>query len=422
MNRSHVIEALRAADWSNAPIGNKALIQAAIEHLEAQPSSAFRPAQVISYRPGMGEVTVYTAGGVPGYMNIGDTVYVSDRAPVEHAGGDERAGLRAAAKWHRGQRNAFEAEAEMHRQRYENTNRPDSLTAEAEHHRRLWETASAMAANHLDYAAGFEEMARADLAQPSPAPELAERGTQHRFSTTEQTCRHDFAGVWWNDNGETKTGRECRHCGFFVADVVEAQPEQTGQPEVVATLEPYSYDDPEGVCYIELRKNLTNRDAIEGDDRLMMVSQYETIVGALRTKADQLREALEWRKENQVGQRELLRSVTAERDAAQARVAELEAKLGPALGLLRESRGFVDCDNPLNESGQIKLLEEIDAFLTSPVAQAQHSVPDGWKLVPMDPTSQMTFVGQSLRYDAVNSIGEIYRQMLAAAPASSEES
>ncbi|HCH0514888.1 TPA: hypothetical protein NKO46_003534 [Pseudomonas aeruginosa] len=87
---------------------------------------------------------------------------------VEQVGGDERAGLRAAAKWHREQRNAFEAEAEMHRQRYENTNRPDSLTAEAEHHRRLWETASAMAANHLDYAAGFEEMARAALAQPSP--------------------------------------------------------------------------------------------------------------------------------------------------------------------------------------------------------------------------------------------------------------
>lgn len=92
-----------------------------------------------------------------------------EQESVEQAGGDERAGLRAAAKWHREQRNAFEAEAEMHRQRYENTNRPDSLTAEAEHHRRLWETASAMAANHLDYAAGFEEMARAALAQPSPA-------------------------------------------------------------------------------------------------------------------------------------------------------------------------------------------------------------------------------------------------------------
>lgn len=86
MNRSHIIEALRAADWSNTPIGNKAMIQAAIEHLEAQPSSAFRPARVISYRPGMGEVTSYVAGGVPGYMNIGDTVYVSDRAPGEQPG------------------------------------------------------------------------------------------------------------------------------------------------------------------------------------------------------------------------------------------------------------------------------------------------------------------------------------------------
>ncbi|HCI1650445.1 TPA: hypothetical protein NOE00_000773 [Pseudomonas aeruginosa] len=99
-----------------------------------------------------------------------------EQESVEQAGGDERAGLRAAAKWHREQRNAFEAEAEMHRQRYENTNRPDSLTAEAEHHRRLWETASAMAANHLDYAAGFEEMARAALAQPSPVlPPFAEK-------------------------------------------------------------------------------------------------------------------------------------------------------------------------------------------------------------------------------------------------------
>ncbi|HEP9635405.1 TPA: hypothetical protein VDW08_003757 [Pseudomonas aeruginosa] len=82
---------------------------------------------------------------------------------------------------------------------------------------------------------GYESKLLVDaaLAQPSPAPELAERGTQHRFSTAEQTCRHDFAGVWWNDNGETKTGRECRHCGFFVADVIKAQAEQAGGDERV---------------------------------------------------------------------------------------------------------------------------------------------------------------------------------------------
>ncbi|HEJ5527357.1 TPA: hypothetical protein SL711_002929 [Pseudomonas aeruginosa] len=85
-------------------------------------------------------------------------------------------------------------------------------------------------------------LAGAALAQPSPAPELPERGTQHRFSTNEQNCRHDFAGVWWNDNGETKTGRECRHCGFFVADVAEAAAEQAeAERQEVVDFNPYRY-------------------------------------------------------------------------------------------------------------------------------------------------------------------------------------
>ena len=79
-------------------------------------------------------------------------------------------------------------------------------------------------------------------------------------------------------------------------------------------------------------------------------------------------------------------------DAALARIAELEGKLTDWV-----HEGF-----RLNEA--------------LAVSKAQPSVPEGWKLVPMDPTSQMTSVGQSLRYDAVNSIGEIYRQMLAVAP------
>ncbi len=79
-------------------------------------------------------------------------------------------------------------------------------------------------------------------------------------------------------------------------------------------------------------------------------------------------------------------------DAALARIAELEGKLTDWV-----HEGF-----RLNEA--------------LAVAKAQPSVPEGWKLVPMDPTSQMTSVGQSLRYDAANSIGEIYRQMLAVAP------
>ncbi|HCF6712377.1 TPA: hypothetical protein NII65_002146 [Pseudomonas aeruginosa] len=56
---------------------------ALVEQAGGDERAAFRPAQVISYRPGVGEVTIYVDGRVPGYMNIGDTVYVSDRAPVE---------------------------------------------------------------------------------------------------------------------------------------------------------------------------------------------------------------------------------------------------------------------------------------------------------------------------------------------------
>ncbi|HBO2015840.1 TPA: hypothetical protein L4G30_005076 [Pseudomonas aeruginosa] len=62
---------------------SKELNKAPAEQAGGDERAAFRPAQVISYRPGVGEVTIYVAGRVPGYMNIGDTVYVSDRAPVE---------------------------------------------------------------------------------------------------------------------------------------------------------------------------------------------------------------------------------------------------------------------------------------------------------------------------------------------------
>ncbi|WP_137171400.1 hypothetical protein [Massilia sp. HP4] len=39
-----------------------------------------------------------------------------------------------------------------------------------------------------------------------------------------------------------------------------------------------------------------------------------------------------------------------------------------------------------------------------------------WKLVPDEPTDQMTYIGQKMRYDPVNSIGLIYCAMIAAAP------
>ena len=269
-------------------------------------------------------------------------------------------------------------------------------------------------------------------AWPSPSTELAERGTQHRFSTTEQTCRHDFYGVWWNDSGVTKTGRECRHCGFFVADMTEAAAEQAEaeRPEVVA------YADPVAFATFKERGHeggVAGREWMWAEPGAALVAmsrtdECERIVGALRAKADQLREALEWRKENQAGQRELLRSVTAERDAALARVAELETALEPFAAVAdayddsedddHEPYTDMGCDDRLrltlgqHRAGRIALEGR------TPQAQAQHSVPEGWKLVPVEPTEDVLeaihnggYVGddQELRW--------FYQSILAAAPA-----
>ncbi|EJB8385973.1 hypothetical protein MW371_005371 [Pseudomonas aeruginosa] len=215
--------------------------------------------------------------------------------------------------------------------------------------------------------------------QPSPAPELAERGTQHRFSTTEQTCRHDFAGVWWNDNGETKTGRECRHCGFFVADVTKAQAEQEAErPEVVARV-------------VHSNPVVLDQCAqLNANDEMMTVAQHSASVAR-------------WA--------EMFNRVEQERDAALARVAELEAALSSALS--QHGVKFMDPpdggDTPLIEQvcrmsqalaelekqESVAWVEVIDRdygpykfygkrllpkgkhqLYAAPVAQAQHSVPE----------------------------------------------
>ncbi|EPV2319286.1 hypothetical protein ACV247_003302 [Pseudomonas aeruginosa] len=171
--------------------------------------------------------------------------------------------------------------------------------------------------------------ARAVLAQPSPAPELAERGTQHRFSTTEQTCRHDFAGVWWNDNGETKTGRECRHCGFFVADVIKAQAEQA-EAERPPQPERYTAD----VFHPERPYYMAQTSVVRASDFDEFATQYERIVGALRFERQQMDRAFTaCINERDAANARLHEVATAcataeqERDAALAKVAGLELKL-----------------------------------------------------------------------------------------------
>lgn len=122
-------------------------------------------------------------------------------------------------------------------------------------------------------------------AWPSPSTELAERGTQHRFSTTEQTCRHDFYGVWWNDSGVTKTGRECRHCGFFVADMTEGAAEhaEAERPEGTADLL---------AIVREAVAGAYNEWKMISEAVTEIMEAHERIVGELRAENAKLSEAL----------------------------------------------------------------------------------------------------------------------------------
>ncbi|EMD8986183.1 hypothetical protein VW608_005855 [Pseudomonas aeruginosa] len=334
--------------------------------------------------------------------------------------------------------------------------------------------------------------------QPSPAQELAERGTQHRFSTTEQTCRHDFAGVWWNDNGETKTGKECRECGFFIADIAEAP--ELERPEVVgylATAEHPKHGQPhKAFNYFKDQHDAQvahwrERGCTVTEDRLMTVAQHERIVGELRADRDSWAEQAEQRladwdemrkerdaalaeverlresKGDPVGSLEKCMKVMYERDehakrleVALARVAELEGKLtdwvhegfrlNEALAVAKAQHSVPDDDMILqifadnaehseqgDEHGYCIVREQHAQAIArkllaaAPGNSAQHSVPEGWKLVPLEAPVEMLRAGSiALGMEPLpdgsdggypitgqqSTIRQCYAAMLAAAP------
>ncbi|MFK1111001.1 hypothetical protein ACIUXQ_32905 [Pseudomonas aeruginosa] len=331
-----------------------------------------------------------------------------EQESVEQAGGDERAGLRAAAKWHREQRNAFEAEAEMHRQRYENTNRPDSLTAEAEHHRRLWETASAMAANHLDYAAGFEEMARAALAQPSPESDL----DPFNLAPHAKTFNEAPAEALKPEQAEAERPEVVASSAAadIVGDVCDLDPDDDG-PDCVRV----NVKDLLRICerhIVGVAQELGNHKAradrflrLLHDEKKRTDKASSTSYAAGVDDAEHGKVGGKWRtrlfdeatnRANDLGYEGVLDALgdlkkttqrlhevavtcaTAEqeRDAALARVAELDKQcrddVARALGLRpSQERGFAWSYLLASIKSCVKASED--------AAQAQHSVPEGWR-------------------------------------------
>jgi len=204
-------------------------------------------------------------------------------------------------------------------------------------------------------------------AQPSPAPELPERGTQHRFSTSEQTCRHDFSGVWWNDKGVTKTGRECRHCGFFVADMAEA-PEQPKR---------YTAD-----VFYHNHFSTVQMEVVRASHFDEFAAQSERIVEALRADLSTLIEVRNGLVEEIGELHSELADVREERDDALARLAEL-GKQKEFGRVIVSMKGGYKCFEFDEYSHAHSYPEGEHQLYAAPVAQAGQ-VPDGYMLITQD--------------------------------------
>ncbi|MFE4157100.1 hypothetical protein [Pseudomonas aeruginosa] len=117
---------------------------------------------------------------------------------------------------------------------------------------------------------------------------------------------------------------------------------------------------------------------------------------------------------------EIFNRVEQERDAALARTAELAQALRHLLHNIKASGKRIDLG--LAKECAEAALARIDS--TAP-SQAQHSVPDGYALVPLEPTDDMLVAGQEAwthkmerrgALEDCEEAGDVYRAMLAAAP------
>ncbi|MDI2706925.1 hypothetical protein QJ517_24970 [Pseudomonas aeruginosa] len=147
---------------------------------------------------------------------------------------------------------------------------------------------------------------------------------------------------------------------------------------------------------------------LKNPEALTTVAECERIVGALRADRDSWAEQAEQRLADWDEMRK-------ERDAAQARVAELEAhcvRLGQGEAERYWENRWRDADarlqelekqepvatvgkvpgenwNSLDFHQDLQTMTPGQKLYTSPAAQAQHSVPEGWKLVPIEPLLNM---------------------------------
>lgn len=100
------------------------------------------------------------------------------------------------------------------------------------------------------------------------------------------------------------------------------------------------------------------------------------------------------------------------------RIEELEARVRVMAGLLQEARPYMDHRGGAGVKGYTQLAKEIDSALAGNLPI--QGTPEGWQLVPVEPTQEMVECGlMAAVYEGDSAsciLASAYRAMLSAAP------
>ncbi|MBP8363016.1 hypothetical protein [Pseudomonas aeruginosa] len=175
---------------------------------------------------------------------------------------------------------------------------------------------------------------------------------------------------------------------------LQSEQAEAERPEVIrvpSCENSYGFGYVDGSCHVDLRKYRNHLedilDSLPNDEPLMTVSQHDRIVGELRADRDSWAEQAEQRLADWDEMRK-------ERDAALARVAELEH----VLRVVVNAADHGSC--PTTVMHGIEKVREVLAG-SAPPAQAQHSVPEGYALIPVRETEAMHDAVMALLYKGV---------------------
>ncbi len=184
-------------------------------------------------------------------------------------------------------------------------------------------------------------------------------------------------------------------------------------------------------------------EVVRASDFEAFASKYECIVGALRFERQQMDRAFTAcinERDAALAEVERIKAISdnyyvicvdrqQQLDTALVRVAELEARLmelekqEPVAWLYRgtdmgDQLSFLCLNHYWRPKYSIKEHDYIKGvpLYAAPPAQAQHSVPEGWRLVPLEPTGEMIAAANANPNRHKEGVGHEYRAMLAAAP------